>query len=103
METWLLQMLRAQGLPEPVLQYEIHDEHGLFVARVEAAWPQWRACVDYDSMQEHLDEFQRARDDARRNRITAQRWWYFVARHRDLKRGGGDLAAELHELARRSA
>jgi hypothetical protein len=69
METWLLQILRRHGLPEPVLQFTVVDEFGNFVARTDAAIPQWRITIEYQSMQEHSDEFQSARDDHRRNKI----------------------------------
>ena len=79
METLLLQTFRAHDLPEPVLQYEIYDRNGLFVARADAGLPEWKVVVEYQSMQEHLDEFQIARDDRRRNKIMACR---LLAAHR---------------------
>ena len=103
METWLLQVLRENGLPEPVLQYEVFDERGLFVARVDASLPTWRVTIDYDSKQEHSDEFQIARDGARRNRITAAGYFHFVARHHDLRAGGEDLVEQILTVARRIA
>ena len=39
METLLFQTFRAHDLPEPVLQYEIYDRNGLFVARADAGLP----------------------------------------------------------------
>ena len=67
METLLLQVLREHGLPEPTLQHEVFDALGRLVARVDAAYPAFRIAIEYDSMQEHSDEFQLARDAHRRN------------------------------------
>jgi hypothetical protein len=90
-------------LPELVLQYEVFDRNGLFVARTDGALPQWRITIEYQSMQEHLDEFQIAADDRRRNRILAAGYVPLVARIGDLRAGGHELAEQIREIARRSA
>jgi hypothetical protein len=100
-ETVLLQVLRHNGLPEPVLQYEVFDESGRFVARVDAAYPQWGALIEYDSMQEHTDEWALARDASRRNRLLALGHTPLTARHRDLRTGGGELCAAIRACRRR--
>ena len=71
METMLLQAVRKSGLPEPVIQHDVVDAGGRFVARCDAAYPESRIAIEYDSKQEHSDEFQVARDAKRRNRLTA--------------------------------
>jgi hypothetical protein len=101
METLLLQVLREHGLPEPVLQYEVTDELGQLVARVDAAFPQWRVAIEYDSKQEHSDEFQIARDARRRDATMAAGFWPLTARHGDLKSGGNELVDRLFAVARR--
>jgi predicted transcriptional regulator of viral defense system len=95
METLLVQALRTHGFSDLVTQFEVLDDRGLFVARVDAALPESRITIEYDSKQEHSDEFQLARDAARRNRIVAAGYAHLVARHRDLLAGGGDLAAAI--------
>jgi hypothetical protein len=101
METLLFQMFRAHDLPEPVLQFEVRDHNGLFVAYADVGLPQWRITVEYESMQEHLDEFQIARDTRRRNRVIAAGYWPLVARVHDLRSGGHELADEIRAVARR--
>ncbi len=103
METRLLQMLRTRGFPEPVLQYEVFDRAGRFVARVDAALPEYGILIEYDSKQEHSSEWAIARDAARRNRLVALGLQPFVARHSDLVNGGGELAAAIHDCIRRTA
>ncbi len=102
METLLLQVLRRAGLPEPVLQHEIYDAGGGFVARVDAALPEWRIVIEYDSMQEHSDEWALARDASRRNRLLALGHQPLSARHRDLTSGGDELCAAIQACMRRS-
>jgi len=69
METLLLQILREHGCPDPVPQFNVHNQRGDLVARVDAAIPKWNITIEYDSKQEHSDEFQIERDARRRNRI----------------------------------
>jgi hypothetical protein len=103
METLLLQTLRTAGLPEPVLQYIVSDHDGQFVAAVDAALPQWRITIEYDSKQEHSDEFQIARDARRRDEILAAGYFPLTARHGDLTRGGDELVERILRIARRNA
>ena len=41
-------MLRGSGIPTPIPQYEIHDERGRLVARVDFAWPELGAFLEFD-------------------------------------------------------
>ena len=53
METLMLEVLRRHGLPTPIPQYEIRDR-GRFIARVDAAYPEIRLAIEYQSYQEHV-------------------------------------------------
>jgi very-short-patch-repair endonuclease len=103
METMLLHVLRRSRLPEPVVQHEVIDAAGGFVARADAAYPAFRIAIEYDSKQEHSDEFQVARDARRRNRLHAAGYAVISARHADLKTGGTEIcdliAATMHRTA----
>jgi hypothetical protein len=103
MEVLLIQALRAHGLPEPVAQFVVLDDQGRFVARADAGLPQWRIVIEYQSKQEHSDEFQLAKDDHRRNAIIAAGYLPLAARYEDLRNGGDQLVAEIHRIARRAA
>jgi very-short-patch-repair endonuclease len=100
METRLVQVLSGGGFPRLVTQYEIVDRHGSFVARVDAALPDLRIAIEYDSMQEHSDEFQLARDAQRRNRIVAAGWRVISVRYGDLWSGADQLLDAIAETAR---
>jgi hypothetical protein len=103
METWLTQCLREHGISGLVTQFVVLDEFGNFVAQTDGALPQWRITIEYQSMQEHLDEFQAANDDRRRNRITAAGYRPLHARFNDLKSGGHELVDEIRRTARQLA
>jgi very-short-patch-repair endonuclease len=103
METMLLVALRQHGLPEPTLQHEVRDSDGYFLGRVDAAYPSARVAIEYDSKQEHSDEFQLAKD-ARRNRALQARgdWKVLSARHDDLEHGGSELCRDIRIALRRA-
>jgi hypothetical protein len=98
----LIRILRKHGF-DPVPQYRVYDEHGLFVAQVDAGLPQWRITIEYESDQEHLDEFQIAHDDKRRNAIIAADYKPLSARKHDLRRGALDLIEQIERIVRRAA
>jgi hypothetical protein len=103
METMLIQVLRDAGLPEPVTQFRVLDQYGNFVADADAGLPQWKITIEYQSKQEHLDEFQTLRDDRRRNAVLAAGYFPLVARSEDLRSGGHRLVDEIEQIARRCA
>ena len=98
METRLLQLLLADGYERPVPQLVITTPTGDFVARVDVGLPHRRVAIDYDSKQEHSDEFQLTRDARRRNRIVAAGWRYLSARHADIESGGAELLAAIDAM-----
>lgn len=55
LETLMVQLIRAAGLPEPVRQYRVFDESGRFVARVDLCWPDLGVFVELDG-QQHKDQ-----------------------------------------------
>lgn len=94
METLLLQVLRHNGFPEPITQYEIRCA-GRLVARVDAAYPQWHIAIEYDSYEYHAGRKAHDRDNARRNKITAAGWLPVTATAEDLRAGGPLLSAAI--------
>lgn len=94
METRLVQVLRANGLPEPVPQHEIWNGTR-FVARVDAAYPQWRIAIEYDSVEHHAGATAIRRDSARRNRIWSAGWYPLTATKDDIDDGGVVLYAAI--------
>jgi hypothetical protein len=103
METWLVQILRRHGFAELVTQFVVRDEFGNFVARTDGALPSWRITIEYQSKQEHLDEFQVAADDRRRNAIIAAGYKPLAARYEDLRSGGHALVADIRRIIRNAA
>jgi hypothetical protein len=98
METKLKQLLRRRGFPPPVFQYEIWHE-GRFIARVDAAYPEHRIAMEYDSYEHHTGKQAIVRDNDRRNALREIRWRTVVVTAADVARDGGPaleaLRAEL--------
>jgi hypothetical protein len=94
METLMLQVIRRNGLPEPVTQYEIRRA-GRFVARVDAAYPQWHIAIEYDSYKHHTGQKAIDRDNDRRNKVIGAGWLPISATAADLRLGGPVLCAAI--------
>ncbi len=102
METMLLQVLRRGGLPEPLTQHEIRQGR-VFVARVDAAYPEARLAIEYDSYQEHAGRLALVRDVERRNRLIAAGWTPISATAVDLQSGGLALCATIRSALERAS
>jgi hypothetical protein len=95
METLMLEVLRRHGLPPPVPQYEVRDQHGRFVARVDAAYPEARLAIEYQSYQEHVGPEPLVRDSRRRSRLKAVHWDVVDVTAPELQDGGADFCAAI--------
>jgi hypothetical protein len=98
METRVLQTLRRHGLPTPELQYEIHHR-GQLLARADAAYPQWRLAIEYDSDEFHTGVHERRRDSDRRNALIRAGWIQVTAHAGDIATGGTQLVRTIRARA----
>ncbi|WP_188756411.1 hypothetical protein [Microbacterium album] len=73
-ETRTRLLLVRAGLPEPELNIEIFDDRGLFIARLDMAYPRYRVAVELDGRQHAEDARQFARDADRWAAIRAADW-----------------------------
>jgi hypothetical protein len=96
-EAHVLRVIQHWGLPPPVTQYEISDEDGRFLAKVDFAWPAWRFGLEYLG-----DEFHppRAwgRDHRRLARIEAAAWRIEEVDRFDLRPSSARLRTLLTEV-----
>ncbi|WP_308493103.1 endonuclease domain-containing protein [Microbacterium terrisoli] len=54
-ETWTRLTLIDAGLPEPVLDHDVFDAVGRFVARVDMAYPRLRIAIEYEGTHHNTD------------------------------------------------
>ncbi len=73
METRSRLVLVLRGLPRPELQYQVYDELGEFVARLDMAYPLLKLAIEYDG-RGHLTPWQQQADARRLNRLDECGW-----------------------------
>jgi hypothetical protein len=66
----LRDLLARSGLPMPLFNPSLHDEHGNFVARPDAWWPELGIAVEVDSKQWHTSPEDHAKTLARGRRMA---------------------------------
>ncbi|RBY89464.1 hypothetical protein [Blastococcus sp. TF02A-30] len=92
-ESWVRVACALAGLPPPVPQYEVH-ERGVWLGRVDLAWPEARLVVEYEG-EHHFEGLQIAKDDVRLGRIVAAGWRVIRVSAADLR----DLDALVRRIA----
>lgn len=96
----LLPELRRRGLPEPVLQYVVHDRTGRFVARVDAGWPPQRVGLEVNSDTYHGTGSARARDRRRTVDLEGCDWRVVFASPAEIRQRPADVIDRIEfELA----
>ena len=102
-ESMMIDAIRSHGLAEPVRQFVVRDEHGVFVGRVDLAYPELMITIEYDSYQEHVGKQALVRDSRRRNAIAALGYCTLVATAEDVRFGQGHALASAIKRARARA
>jgi very-short-patch-repair endonuclease len=85
METRLRMVLIAGRLPWPVTQYEVRDGSGLFVARLDLAYPENKLGVEYEG-DHHRERGAFQRDLRRINALNSCGWTVLRFAARDIYR-----------------
>lgn len=93
-ETKTRLFLLDAGIPEPIVNFEIRDADGYFVARVDLSWPRFKLCIEYEGDIHRSDPYRFRADITRRERVEEQGWRMIRVTDDDLRDGG-------HELLRR--
>ena len=97
-EMRVVRRLLAAGLPQPVRQYVIRH-NGLFVARVDLAYPDRRLAIELDGFRWHAGRGPFRSDRLRRNRIEAAGWRLLETAPDDI----GDLVVATAAILRWAA
>lgn len=99
-ETEIRLLLVDAGLPEPVLDLDLYDEHGLWIAAVDMAYPALKIAVEYDGAG-HRTQRQFERDVDRLAQLEAAGWIVlrFTARH--LRENRVLVASRVRDAIRR--
>lgn len=100
-EMRLLRRIERWGLPMPEKQVEIRDGD-ILVARLDLAWPWWKAGLEYDG-QEHHGPRQWEADDLRLARVATLGWRVERVEKVDLLDGAERLRQVLSHMLARTA
>ncbi len=87
-ESYVRWDLIAAGLPEPEVNVDIHDDHGVWLARGDLVYRRWKVLVEYDGWQHERDAAQRQADHLRRERLEAAGWRLIVITIEDMRTPG---------------
>ena len=90
---------RKARLPPPIPQYEVWAGDA-FLGRVDAAYPEARIALEYDSDEFHTGRIPVRRDRARRHALIAASWLPIEAGAGDLREGGPLLCAAVRQALR---
>jgi very-short-patch-repair endonuclease len=102
METRSRLVLVLRGLPRPELQYQVYDEFGEFVARLDMAYPGLKLAMEYDG-RGHLTAWQQEADVRRLNKLDECGWSVRRFTSTDVLRHPDAMAAQIKEaISRRS-
>jgi hypothetical protein len=99
METRLRLLVMRAGLPRPVAQHEIRDGYGLFLARVDLAYPRYRLALEYDG-DHHRDRDTFRHDLGRANALRAAGWTVLRFTADDVLRQPGRIVAQIVAVIR---
>jgi hypothetical protein len=92
-ESWVRVACALGGLPVPVPQFDV-VEGGVWLGRVDLAWPEARVIVEYEGAH-HFDGIHIVRDDERYRRLTAAGWNVIRIAAHDLR----DMDAVVRRVA----
>jgi very-short-patch-repair endonuclease len=78
----------------------ITDAEGTFIARVDLAWPRFRACVEYEGDGHRTDRAQFRKDITRTQRLEDHGWRVIRITDDDLARGGHEFLHRVRSVLR---
>ncbi|MEU6074383.1 DUF559 domain-containing protein [Micromonospora sp. NPDC047074] len=99
METRLRLLLLDAGLPPPTAQHDVRNARGMFVGRVDLAWPALRVAVEYDG-DHHRERAHFRQGVARLNALRAAGWVVLRFTADDVLRHPGRTVALVTQALR---
>lgn len=83
-ESLLRLILVDDGLPEPVLDHDVYDEHGRFLGCLDLAYPELKIGIEHDGSV-HREQRQFERDVARLEQLAEADWLILRFTARDMR------------------
>ena len=70
----MARLVKKYGLPMPVFQHRVYSTGGVFLGRVDFAYPELKIAIEVDGWQAHSTPGQLDRDLARQNKLILNGW-----------------------------
>lgn len=114
METRLRLLVVEAGLPDPLVNEWVRDEHGAPLHRPDLSWPRWKVALDYDGRHHRqrdeeeavrtgqASDWRQRQDESRRDLLADHGWAYRVFSSFDVLRRSGLAAERVRVLLRRN-
>jgi hypothetical protein len=83
-ETLTRLLLARAGLPAPITQYDVHDQDGTWIGRVDFAWPEAGLILECDGFEHHSTREAFHRDRRRWSALSRAGWAVRVVTWHDL-------------------
>lgn len=97
METRLRMLIVLAGLPEPVVNHKVRDEHGRVLRRLDLSYPRLRLIVEYDGRQ-HIERVVNWESDLdRREELDDDEWRILVVTAKGIYRHPERTLARIHK------
>jgi hypothetical protein len=91
-------LVRLHGLPEPVPEFTVLDEHGQFVGRVDFAYPEIKYAIEVDGYEPHASLTAFRHDRARQNDLVDLGWTVHRFTWSDVDRHPSRVALRIRQL-----
>ena len=74
LEPRMARLVKKYGLPTPVFQHRVYSVGGVFLGRVDFAYPELKIAIEVDGWEAHATPAQLDRDLARQNKLILEGW-----------------------------
>jgi hypothetical protein len=102
LEEDILKAIRKAGLPEPTLQYEVYDSEGLFIRKIDIAYPEHGILIEADSYLWHSAKSKFDKDLSDRNRMEAAEYKVLHVTKKMLKERPQEFTRQLAAMLARA-
>jgi hypothetical protein len=93
----LKDLLAQSGLPMPLFNASLYDNHGTFIARPDAWWPDRGVAVEVDSHEWHLSPHDHTRTLERQRRMAKRGILMLPFTPREIRTQPAKVLAAIHE------
>ena len=95
LEPRMARLLKRYGLPVPVFQYRVYSADGVFIGRVDFAYPDLKIAIEVDGWQAHSTPSQLDHDLARQNKLILNGWTVIRFSWRRVVLRPAEVAAQI--------